>query len=194
MMVEDKKEAILKAAIEVIAESGYYNTKMSWIADRAGIAVGTIYNYFSGKEEVLEVIFAREFKKRLDLLSELEERDDISTREKLELFLQVHFAEIKQNPALGKILVREKEFPKKETGSINNYLNKLPESIQDILATASGDSSTAVDNPPLIAALIFGAIQGVVERAVKSEDYSLLDEASTKILLFLECSREDKEL
>ncbi|MGM0421001.1 MAG: hypothetical protein ACQEQG_08365, partial [Bacillota bacterium] len=100
----------------------------------------------------------------------------------------------KENPALGKILVREKEFPKKETGPINNYLNKLPESIQGILETAQGASSLSIDNPPLLAALLFGAIQGVVERAVKSEDYSLLDEASAKILLFLECSREDKEL
>lgn len=191
---EDKREAILEAAIEVIAESGYYNTKMSWIADRAGIAVGTIYNYFAGKEEVLEVIFAREFEKRLDILSELEEHDDISSRDKLEKFLQVHFAEIKQNPALGKILVREKEFPKKETGSINNYLNKLPESIQVILETAQADKNGSIDNPPLTAALIFGAIQGVVERAVKSENYRLLDEASDKILLFLDCSRADKEL
>ncbi|MGM0419570.1 MAG: helix-turn-helix domain-containing protein [Bacillota bacterium] len=41
-MAGNKKEVILDAAIKVISDKGYYNTKMSLIADRAEIAVGAI--------------------------------------------------------------------------------------------------------------------------------------------------------
>lgn len=180
-MAGNKRELILDTAIEVMAEEGYYFTKMSWIADRAGIAVGTIYNYFNSKEDVLEEIFAREFKKRLELLNELEASRDLSVINKVELFLVRHFEEIKRNPALGNILVREKEFPKKE-GSINNYLDKLPNAIESLLVKGKESGELEIDNPALISAIIFGSIQGVVERAVKSDNLEMLDEASYEII------------
>ncbi|MBF8436440.1 TetR/AcrR family transcriptional regulator [Halanaerobiaceae bacterium Z-7014] len=184
-MAGNKKELILDSAIKVMAEEGYYFTKMSWIADRAGIAVGTIYNYFSSKEEVLEEIFAREFKKRLDLLAELEESPELSVVSKLELFLVRHFEEIKKNPDLGNILVREKEFPKKE-GSINQYLNQIPQSIKKLLEKGDEKGELEINKPELMAAIIFGSIQGVVEQAIKLENYEMLDDASDEIIRFVE--------
>lgn len=46
------RATILQAAREAFAESGYANTRMSDIAKRAGIAVGTIYLYFKNKESM----------------------------------------------------------------------------------------------------------------------------------------------
>ena len=45
----DKKEIIRLAAIKVIAKEGFYNTKMSSIAEEAGIAIGTLYLYLKAK-------------------------------------------------------------------------------------------------------------------------------------------------
>ena len=47
------KEAILEAALEVFRERGYEGTTIPAIADRAGIAQGTLYNYFPSKEKLL---------------------------------------------------------------------------------------------------------------------------------------------
>src|ERR1043166_1166433 len=52
-----KRERILRAAIDVFAKSGYFNAKVSEIAKAAGVADGTIYLYFDGKEDVLLTIF-----------------------------------------------------------------------------------------------------------------------------------------
>src|SRR6267143_2330803 len=52
-----KRERILRAAIEVFAQSGYFNAKVSEIAKAAGVADGTIYLYFDGKEDLLTTIF-----------------------------------------------------------------------------------------------------------------------------------------
>ena len=57
--VADKREAILRAAIKVFARSGYFSSKVSDIADEAGIADGTVYLYFKSKGEVLHSIFDR---------------------------------------------------------------------------------------------------------------------------------------
>lgn len=49
----EKHQRILDAAVEVIAEHGYFRARVSEIADRAGVADGTIYLYFRNKEQVL---------------------------------------------------------------------------------------------------------------------------------------------
>src|SRR6476469_2941460 len=52
-----KRERILRAAVDVFAQNGYFNAKVSEIAKAAGVADGTIYLYFDGKEDLLITIF-----------------------------------------------------------------------------------------------------------------------------------------
>ncbi len=49
----DTRERILNAAIEAFATNGYAQTTMDDIAARAGVAKGTLYWRFKGKEELL---------------------------------------------------------------------------------------------------------------------------------------------
>ncbi len=58
-VVQDKREAILRAATKVFARTGYFNSKVADIAQEAGIADGTVYLYFKSKEEILHSIFDR---------------------------------------------------------------------------------------------------------------------------------------
>ncbi|MGI8638724.1 MAG: TetR/AcrR family transcriptional regulator [Pyrinomonadaceae bacterium] len=58
-VVLDKREAILRAAIKVFAQKGYFNSKVADIAGEAGIADGTVYLYFKSKDEILHSIFDR---------------------------------------------------------------------------------------------------------------------------------------
>ncbi len=54
---EEKKRKIIDAAIKIFARNGYFNSRVSEIAKEAGVADGTIYIYFSSKEELLSAIF-----------------------------------------------------------------------------------------------------------------------------------------
>src|SRR5258705_13198225 len=58
-VVQDKREAILRAATKVFARTGYFNSKVADIAQEAGIADGTVYLYFNSKEEILHSLFDR---------------------------------------------------------------------------------------------------------------------------------------
>ncbi|HVG24745.1 MAG TPA: TetR/AcrR family transcriptional regulator [Thermoanaerobaculia bacterium] len=64
----DKRQRILRAAVDVFAEHGYFNAKVAQIAKSAGVADGTIYLYFSGKEELLITIFREHTRSYLQAL------------------------------------------------------------------------------------------------------------------------------
>ena len=54
---DDKRRRILQAAVKVFARKGYFAARVSDIAQRAGVADGTIYLYFRGKEDILVSLF-----------------------------------------------------------------------------------------------------------------------------------------
>jgi AcrR family transcriptional regulator len=57
---QDRERRIVAAARRMFDRKGYANTAMEEIADRAGVAVGTLYNYFPSKDELLLTILRRE--------------------------------------------------------------------------------------------------------------------------------------
>lgn len=52
--LEAKREIILHAAIACFARDGFHKTKMTDIAEMAGVSDGLAYRYFSGKEEIIQ--------------------------------------------------------------------------------------------------------------------------------------------
>jgi AcrR family transcriptional regulator len=55
--VTDKRDAILAAALGVIAKFGLHNAPMSAVAREAGVAVGTVYLYFPSKEAMINALY-----------------------------------------------------------------------------------------------------------------------------------------
>lgn len=55
-----RRGEILEAATKVFAEKGYDRTRMADIAEQAGITKGTIYLYFTNKEDVFRAITVEE--------------------------------------------------------------------------------------------------------------------------------------
>jgi len=53
----DKRERILAAAVSCFGKDGFYRTRIRDIARRAGVADGTVYLYFEGKEALLGAVF-----------------------------------------------------------------------------------------------------------------------------------------
>jgi TetR/AcrR family transcriptional regulator, repressor of fatR-cypB operon len=55
----DKREAILQAALELIAEHGFQHTPMSLISKRSKASAGIIYHYFESKDDLLASLYQR---------------------------------------------------------------------------------------------------------------------------------------
>ena len=56
----DKKQALKTAAYDVFSKKGYKETGISEIAKQAGVAVGSFYNYYSGKEAIFLDVYVEE--------------------------------------------------------------------------------------------------------------------------------------
>ncbi|MGI6082749.1 MAG: TetR/AcrR family transcriptional regulator [Limnochordia bacterium] len=84
-MISDRGErrlAILAAAQEVFAEYGFHKAKVETIAERASIAKGTVYLYFSSKKDLLRALV----EERMERLSQLVE---MQTSEKRDLMTTI---------------------------------------------------------------------------------------------------------
>jgi len=57
---EKTRKAILRAALELFAKQGFYRTTTKAIARKAGIAEGTLFNYFPTKEDLALYFFEDE--------------------------------------------------------------------------------------------------------------------------------------
>jgi len=54
----EKRDAVMQAALEMVGEHGFHGSPMARIAERAGVAAGTIYRFFDGKDTLIREIKA----------------------------------------------------------------------------------------------------------------------------------------
>ena len=66
----DKRGDIVRAALQIIAEQGFHGAPMAMIAERAGVAAGTIYCYFESKDILIKELYREVEGKTLAALRE----------------------------------------------------------------------------------------------------------------------------
>jgi AcrR family transcriptional regulator len=65
----DKYPLILKAARELVAQSGFREAQMTAIADAAGIAIGTLYRYFPSKTDLMVEVVKSTAQREVDVVA-----------------------------------------------------------------------------------------------------------------------------
>ena len=63
---ENTKRAILRAALELFADKGFFRATTKAISRKAGIAEGTLFNYFETKEDLALYFFEQELAEAID--------------------------------------------------------------------------------------------------------------------------------
>jgi AcrR family transcriptional regulator len=97
---------ILQAACELFARKGYHSTTLDEIAHHAQFAKGTIYNYFSSKEELFFGILNRLLETNVQLVEAAIEQPG-STRDKLTAYAKAILSYSEQNVDLFRMVERE---------------------------------------------------------------------------------------
>lgn len=91
---EERKKLIMDTALDLFATSGYHNTSINNIAKKAGISKGLLYNYFSGKEELVTAIMKNGFMEFLELFDP--DHDGVITKAELRHVLTETFRTVKE--------------------------------------------------------------------------------------------------
>jgi AcrR family transcriptional regulator len=156
----DKRRNILDAAIKVFARQGFHSTRVSDIADEAGVAYGLVYHYFDSKDEVLNELFTGRWSLLLTAIEEADASAE-SPRSKLAAVAAFIVDSYQHNPELMKVIIVE------VTRAANSFgRTHLPEirraydSITKIVAEGQEKGAFRRDIDPAFASMSFyGAIE-----------------------------------
>lgn len=184
---QGKREIILRAAIEVFAEKGFFNSKVADVARAAGIADGTVYLYFKSKDEILHSIFDRAMAEFIgEAKKELEPLED--PVEKLNRIAQIHLERLGADRALAIVFQVElrgstKFMQEFSAAGFAEYLDVIRQTIRE--GQASGAFRT--DMRAVIAAkILYGSLDEMVTNWILSDKkYPLVPLAQEVMKIFL---------
>jgi TetR/AcrR family fatty acid metabolism transcriptional regulator len=174
-----KRERILRAAIDVFAQNGYFNAKVSDIAKAAGVADGTIYLYFDGKEDLLVNIFREHTRNYLQSL----ERELAHVRraeDRIRIAIRHHLETLGRDRALAIVAQVELRHSLKfmsllSQQEVADYLGLLRKMVEHGQSEGSFRRNL---HPQLVAKAIFGVLDEMVTSWMLSEkEYNLADSA-----------------
>jgi AcrR family transcriptional regulator len=154
-------EAVLEAAAQVFERHGYAAGTTNRIAERAGVSIGSLYQYFPNKDAILVALVRRHLAESTAVLEPLLERlkHGASFDQVLPDVVEAMVAMHALAPGLHRVLFEETQLPP----SIRAELDALEDRLVDIAANAlPGDLHDA----RLSGRIVISAIEGLTHRLI----------------------------
>lgn len=130
------KKAILSAAMELFGKHGYEKTSISLLARTAGVGKGTVYGYFSTKEEIFNAFCEDELEFIHEQLAQ-KTNPDAPVLEQMVTIFMAEFEYVTKNPEFGRIYMHNIIFPHQKDMELHKDTeNKYFEMIFPILERA----------------------------------------------------------
>lgn len=155
-----KRQLILEGAIKVFTENGFDNSSMDRIAEVAGVSKRTIYNHFTSKEILFQVI-VDDFLKQRDEIKPIRYSENLSLDEQLKKFAEAELYLINDpirrglSKLLTSVFLMNVEFGK---DTRNQY--EPHKAFILWLNSAKKDQKLSFQSPELVARIFYGMIEG----------------------------------
>lgn len=159
-LMPEKKKQILLSAMKLFASKGFMQTTMQEVASFCKMSKGSVYQYYSSKDELLLTIFEYQAKLLQDRMQLMERENQLNPRDRLVSKIEIYLHIWNEHPELIKMQMRDntehaasqelREFMQK----MSKYnLDTLTESLHEIY----GEPFTpyALDAATLLSSLIF---------------------------------------
>lgn len=157
-----RRSAILRSAVETFAEHGFAASRTRDIAAGAGVAEGTIYLYFDGKDDLLLTAFREKVSQFCESVSSLLS-DPRPFVDRLTHFIGVQFGSIEREPALAMVLLLESRTSSKFYGeTVRDVLRSYAAAVDHLLTSGveRGDLRPDID-VPLSRRMLIGALEEI---------------------------------
>ncbi|HET7554293.1 MAG TPA: TetR/AcrR family transcriptional regulator [Gaiellaceae bacterium] len=155
---EEKRRRLLDAAVRVFARKGYHASRVSDIAEQAGVAHGLLYHYFASKEDVLRAVFRETWRALIETIRSVEEAGD-SPREQLRKVAEILLRSWRREPDLVRVLVLEVTRSQHLRGEMDEIVESFA-AIQEIVERGQADGSIRADLDARLASYVFyGAVE-----------------------------------
>lgn len=160
-----KRQRIMGALAELSAEQGYEATKISDIVRRAGVARKTLYDNFSGKEDVFLAAFdsaLEELRTLIEQACAAVEADDWQRR--VEAGLETFLGFVTEQPALARMCLIEALSATPATN--DRYENALEGFVAMVKRTLPHDDRL----PPTIEETLVGGVVWIVYQQIRRHE------------------------
>jgi len=155
----DNKTKISQAAVHVFSREGFHHARMAAIAEEAGVAVGTIYNYFKDKDDLMLSIFEENFHFRMDFLKQLG-HTSLPLRDQIQHLLESHFEQIRGQQELAELVLFERFHRGSQLRDRILALQKtIIDQIAEFIRTGIDEGWVRPCHPNVVAQALFDLVQ-----------------------------------
>lgn len=181
---QETVEVILQATAQVLAEQGYAKASTNRIAKRAGVSVGSLYQYFPNKDALFQALIARHVHAQNASFSELFSVSLGSPpQELIRQAVRALVASHRVQPELHVLLISQ-------LGGLEQAAELLSLDTRAIQALEAyfhvqASALRPMENPRLVAEVIVFAVEAVVHRSLMQSPEKLDDPAVERELIRL---------
>jgi AcrR family transcriptional regulator len=185
VLVRERRSALVRAAIDVFSEKGYYASRVTDVAAAAGVSQGTVYNYVKCKEDLLYMICEDHFR-GYERIVGAAVADASSPRAKLEALLEATVEVIFLYRKHFTVMLRElHHVDRKKRRSFFDLAASQREMCQRILCDVAKTEKIALGNPLITANLLVYLPKLIVSRGWDLGGRANEDEIKDGILSFM---------
>lgn len=162
---EAVRAAILDAAEELIARHGLHDAALVQIAKRAGVAVGTLYNYFTDRDAMIRALFeSRRAAIRPLLLSAISAGSALSFEPRLRRFVREIFEAFEAHRSFLKVAIENEHL----APSASTTPADLHAGVSDIVAAGVREGVIAPEKAELLPLAITAAIKSITVHRIQT--------------------------
>lgn len=159
-------DAVLKAAAQVFASRGYAAGTTNHIAERAGVSIGTLYEYFPNKDALLVALMESHIHEGERVLQraavEMAGRT-LGIRESVLHFVRAMVEFHAHERALHRVLFEETPLPRRVQQTLADLEQRVTEQVELLIREAD---DVSVANPALTAAIVVQTVEGLTHKLV----------------------------
>jgi len=171
-------DAILTATSQVLVEEGYMRASTNRIAKRAGVSVGTLYQYFPNKETLIERLIERICDEQVEAFARDIQGlavDDPGLEVGVRSLIDGVLAMKRVQPALSRVLILEAPKDGGRLDIIQRSLRRCRELVRAALRMKPDE--IRADDSDLMTYVIVTSVFAVLEDAVEHRPELLADDA-----------------
>jgi AcrR family transcriptional regulator len=155
-------DAILEAAAHILIEDGYSRLTTNRVAERAGVSIGSLYQYFPNKEAIVATLVERQVEQdRYQLERVLDQIEEMPLKETIHQLVGALLQRCREEEALAAAL--REQIPRVErTGTMQDALSLYEEMVVELLQKRFPSSSAPLQ---MIAFMVVQAVDAILRTA-----------------------------
>ena len=178
-------EAILKATIQVLTSVGKERLTTTRVAFRAGVSIGTLYQYFPNKSALLQAALNRHLNEVAEAVERVRQEQKASTLQHMATALINTFLDAKMKDAKASAALYSVSSDVDGAKIVQQMGVRTNKAIVEMLSTAR---EPITKDPQLVVSMLQGAMVGVSRRLLESGSPGKQLNALRQELIFFVCA------